>query len=195
MRGGAELPPQPLPPLSLLNLLQWGSPLPPGQKLCPPTKGRGQKRSQLFGPTVSLLKWAHCRRRHSLCKSGCGAWSMAKALPPEIFLCLSGHLPCQSEKKACCPCDGTSLRIAANAEAQTEKRYLHSWPSPASPSSLQTLPLEKLREKVVLEKTEVPSILIKQGAAFMRNLDMSNRISIHYVRDFGRWCKKKKLWT
>ena len=30
-----------------------------------------------------------------------------------------------------------------------------------SPSSLQTLPLEKLREKVVLESTEVPSILIK----------------------------------
>lgn len=82
---------------------------------------------------------------------------MAEALPPEIFLCLSGHSPCQSEKKACCPCDGTSLRIAANAEA----RYLHSWPSPVSPSSLQTLPLEKLREKVVLEKTEVPSILIK----------------------------------
>ena len=46
--------------------------------------------------------------------------------------------------------------------------------------------LEKLREKVVLEKTEVPSILIKQGTRVMRNLDMSNRISIHYVRDFRR---------
>lgn len=66
----------------------------------------------------------------------------------------------------------------------------HGLLSPVSPSSLQTLPLEKLREKVVLEKRK--SLLSSlQGAAFMRNLDMSNRISIHYVRDFGDDVKKR----
>lgn len=44
-----------------------------------------------------------------------------KPYSPDIFLCISGHLLCQSEEKTCSPCDCISPRIAANMEAPAAK--------------------------------------------------------------------------
>lgn len=55
MRGAAELPPQPLPPLLTESppvRLSSSS----RSEAVPTDKGERAKRSQLFGPAVSLLK-------------------------------------------------------------------------------------------------------------------------------------------
>ena len=140
MRDAAELPPQLLPPLSLTNFLQWGAPLPPGQNLCRPTRAREHKRSSVLWTFGLPAKRWHTAVGISLSASRvveAGPWP--QPCSPEILLCISG-LTLLEWNKACCPCDGISLRAAAGPEAQTETPCVLSRPSPASPSSLQTLP-------------------------------------------------------
>lgn len=110
------------------NFLQWGSPVPLGQNLCPLPKRRAG-RAVLWTYWLLLRKRQHfdsCRHC-SLCVPGSGA--KALLFRDFSFAVLAIYLAKVKKKKnknGCCPCQCISPGMAADKEAQPMKHHLYS---------------------------------------------------------------------